>query len=514
MSDRACYIQRTDRGARIVRARLIGERADEAWHAGGSIDPDAIAGEARHAAEWLRDRLAETRSPKRLATVCLDVDGAACSWVKGRDASADLIRAAVEGLGLPGESAEDDALAAATAPGVADRLPRLPLEVSYGVLDHEPETAGRVAVVAAPDAPARLMLDRLDALGVRVERVVTLWHALAEAWDPGARAGGADGSRVVATDHPPAAVVAIDHAGARLVWAWSRAGVLQACGSMRLRTARAPALPGATGDAPAEVHEHDVARLAADWLGWSAQTGLCPARVVVVGRPGDAGMSPREIGAALTRAWPGALTDLIACDDAVAETLRRTLDARHLNAFAPLSERPTRAHRGAYRAAAGALLAGAACLVVLAVLLFGRAGDTRERIAQTRRERAAALERVDPSLVLDPMPLGVLDTRIASVERRTGGLRVESPRPILNELETISLVVAMPGVTLEEIGLTDTIVTVKTRVPNVRAAEEIDQALRRVGGSRLRWNDPRISAGQGDRINAVYHASWQARGTP
>lgn len=511
MSDRVCYIQRADRGARIVRARLLGERADESWHAPQAPGADAAEQAALDAAAWLRDRLAETRTPRRLDTVCLDVDGAACSWVRGRDADTALIRSAVEGAGPA--PADEDGLDPAQTPGIADRLPRLPLEVSYDLLG-SPAPEARAAVLAAPDAPARLLLDRLDALGVRVERVVTFWHALAEAWDPGARPAANDRPGVITAEHPPAAVVAIDHDAARLVWAWSQGGRLLACGSARLRRAR-PAIDARPGELPeAEIHEHDVARLAGDWLGWSAQTGVCPTRVVVVGTPGPGGLTPGEVGAGLTRAWPGALTDLVGCEDAVAETLRRTLDARHVNAFTPLTERPTRAHRSAFRWSALALLVAAACIAVLAGLLFVRAGQARDLIARQRAARTELLNRVDPSLVLDPFPLATIEAQIGTLERRTGAVAEENRRPILNELETISLVLAMPGVTLDEIEVNDALVAVKTRVKDIVVAEQLDQALRRVGGSQLQWR-PRSIRSIRDQIEAVYTAEWQrARSTP
>ncbi len=505
MSDRACYIQRSDRGARIVRARLLSERSDESWLAATAADAAAAETSALDAAAWIRDRLAETRSPRRLDTLCLDVDGAACTWVRGREADAELIRSAVEGLGAaaPGE---DDGLEHAQAPGIADRLPRLPLEVSYDTLA-EPDPSARAAVLAAPDAPARLLLDQLDALGVRVGRVVTLWHALAEAWDPGARAPATSGADIVSAEDPPAAVVAIDHEAARLVWAWSRGGVLLACGSLRLRRARADA-------SAAEVHEHDLARLAADWLGWSAQTGVCPARVVVVGRVSERGLSAGQIGAGLTRAWPGALTDLVGCEDAVAETLRRTLDARHINAFRPLSERPTRAHRSAFRWTAATLLVAAACVGVLAALLFGRAGQTRQLAAEQRAARTEILNTVDPSLIMDPFPLSAIDTQIAQIERRTGAVREENPRPILAELETLSLVLGVPGITLNEIEVNDAIVTVKVTVPDVETAEQLNSALRSIAGSELQWS-PWSPRSVRDQIEVTLSARWpQTRANP
>lgn len=522
MSDRICYIQRTDRGARIGGLRLLSERSAESWTSGGANDAASAEHTALEGAAWLRERLAETRTPKRLDTLCLDVDGAVCSWIKGRDADAELIRSAVEGSEVPASTDEEDGLDPVQTPGVADRLPRLPLEVSYGLLG-ETSTDARAAVLAAPDAPARLLLDEIDRLGVRVDRVITLWHAMAEAWDPGAKAAQADSPAIVSTDHPPAAVVLIEHppahaaghATGRLVWAWSRAGTLLACGSIRIRAARAHAdtpEPGQTArpaarEALAEVHPHDIARLASDWLGWSAQIGVCPGRVVVVGHPADTGMTHAEIGTALTRAWPGALTDLHACDDAVAETLRRTLDTRHIGTFAPLTARPTRAHRGAYRWGAAALLVAAACVGVMGVLLFARAGTTRDLSQGLRAERTELLRAVDPALVLDPLPVRALETQISAIERRTGAVRGEAPRPILNELEAVSLVLGIPGLTVTEIDLTDTNVTIKARTATVPAGEELAQSLRRVGGSQLRWADPRPTT-SGNMIDWIYLASW------
>lgn len=511
MSDRACYIQRTDRGAAIVRARLLSERSDESWTAGPSIDAGAAELAASDAAAWLRDRLAETRTPKRLDTLCLDLDGAVCSWVKGRDADADLIRSAVEGADTSAAEGDDDAIDPALTPGIADRLPRLPMEVSYDLLVSG-EPTDRAGVLAAPDAPVRLLLDRIDAMGVRVERVITLWHALAEAWDPGARQTGSDSASIVASDHPPAAVVAIDHHAGRLVWTWSRQGALIACGSIRLkreRPAHQPAgLQVAQPGPGAEVHEHDIARLAGDWLAWSAQIGVCPTRVVVVGMPEPRGMTAGEIGTGLTRVWPGALTDLIGCDDAVAETLRRTLDARHINAFAPLTDRPTRTHRAAYRWTALALIVVGMGVGVLAAQFFARASRTRDQLTALRAERTELLTAVDPALILDPFPLVAIDTRINTIERRTGSVAEENPRPILTELDTLSFVMSMPEVSVQSIQLTDTLVSIQARLNGARAAEDLDQALRAVGPSQLRWNPPSITSGTNGQVVATYSAMW------
>lgn len=505
MSERACYIQRSDRGALIRTAWLLGERTSERWDAEPAVDALSAEQTARETAEWIRARLNETRSAKRLDTMCLDTDGAACSWVRGRDAETELIRSAIDGAGSE-NSAEEDGLDAAHAGGIGDRLPNLAREIDIDVLsDVTSDPLGRAAVLAAPDAPIRLVLDRLDAMGIRVSRVVTIWHALAEAWDPGARSSSTDHAGIVATDHPPAAVVAIDHESGRLIWSWSREGKLLACGSIRVRRLRSDDRTW-----HAEVLEHDIARLAGDWLGWSAQLGLCPSRVIVVGQPAPGGMSGGEIGKALVRAWPGTLTDIIGTEDAVGETLRRTLDSKPIGTFAPLSERPTRSHRAAYRWSAVAMLLAAACIAALAGGLFSRASSTRGLESTIRTERTELISAVDPSLALDPFPVQRLDDRIAQLQRRTVRLDIESPRPILRELETLSFVLGMPDVTIELIDLTESLVSIKVRIENISAGEQLDQALRSIGGSELNWRDPNYITNTNDRtLSVTYSASWR-----
>lgn len=501
MSERACYIQRIDRGVQIRSATLIGERTVERWDAEPSSDAFSAEQSVHETAEWIRARLSETRSAKRLDTLCLDVDGATCSWVRGQDAEAELIRSAIEQVGS--DSDEDDLHGSQSGHGVAERLPALGRELGFDVLGEVTPDA-RAAVLAAPDAPARLLIDQLDTIGVRVGRVVTLWHAIAEAWDPGARdAAHSDHAGIVSVDHPPAAVVLIDAEAGRLVWSWSRKGELIACGSIRVRKLR-------SDDSVwhAEILEHDIARLAGDWLGWSAQLGICPSRVIVVGDAAPGGMTHNEIGQALTRAWDGAVADLIPAEDAIAETLSRTLDAKPINSFSALSSRPTRSHRAAYRWAAVALLIAACGLGVIAASLFGRAAQTKSVVSEIRQERMEALNAVAPELVLDPFPAARLNERIALLQRRTGALDIDAPRPIMAELETISLVLAAPGVNVDLIEVLDALITIKVRVKEIRDGEQLDQALNSIGGSEVRWRDPSYNSRRNDDIEVTYTAFW------
>ncbi|MEM9372160.1 MAG: hypothetical protein AAGA55_00825 [Planctomycetota bacterium] len=505
MSERACYIQRSDRGVQIRSATLIGQRSTERWEAQPGPDPLTADQAVRDTAAWIRERLSETRSARKLDTLCLDVDGAACTWVRSHEAEAELIRSAIDQAGT--EIDEDDLEGSVDGTGIAERLPALGRELDLDVLE-DAAGGGRTAVLAAPDAPARLLLDRLDAVGVRVERVTTLWHAMAEAWDPGARdSGGKGNADIVSADHPPAAVVLIDAEAGRLVWSWSRHGRLVACGSMRVRRPD----PDANSIPRAEILDHDIARLAGDWLGWAAQIGVSPSRLVVVGDPSPEGMSSGEIGRALTRVWAGSLADLIPAEDPIGETLSRTLDARPINSFTPLATRPTRSHRSAYRWAAAALLIAAAGVGALAAGLIARSGDTRELVTQVRQERMDALNNVAPELVLDPFPVDRLNDRITALQRRTQALDVTAPPPIMAELETISFVLAAPGISVDLIEVLDTLVVIKVRVSDLTDGEQLNQALLSIGGSQVRWSEPSYNSRRNDEIEVTYTALWSDR---
>ncbi len=156
------------------------------------------------------------------------------------------------------------------------------------------------------------------------------------------------------------------------------------------------------------------------------------------------------------------------------------------------------------------LILAAACIAALAAGLFARASETRGLVTQVRQERTEALGSIDPQLALDPLPVVRLNERITQIERRTGALQVDPPRPVMQELEAISFVLGMPGVSVDLIEIVDTLVTVKVRVDNIPAAEQLSQALRSIGGSELQWRQPSVDS-RGNEYVATYTALWPER---
>lgn len=531
MSDRVCYIRRTDRGGALRGLRLIGPHTDDTWQAGAGGDPALVMQTIDESAAWVRDRLASGGGPsKSLGVLCLDPDGAVCSWVKGEDADPVLLDAAITSAG----DYDPDALEPEPNAGLRDRFPKLPLELGFEALNSdETSTGSRAAVMAAPDVPGRLLKDALDAMGIRVERFTTLWHAMAGVWDPGAGPGEHSAQRIVSSDAPIAAVIAADSDDGRLVWTWSRGGRLICAGTSRIRV---------LVDGPqrfALVRDQDIARLCADWLGWSSQLGVSPSRIVFVGSPeqerepaqsddgpntntgtgtgtgtgGEGtvqGLSPAQIGTALSRAWPEATIDLIGEPDPVGATLRRLAQGElggDLPTLGSLSNRPTRAHRSMYRWGGLALVGVAAVICIFAYQLFSYSGRIQSETSAIVAQRTELLNAFDPQLVISPLPVKDLETTRDQIARAQGPIQVVKSKPIMQALDTISYVLGTLGIDLDKITLNGRNVTVTIRVADVKQAEQINQSLRSIQGSHLVWRSM-TPTNRGEQIQATYIASW------
>lgn len=544
MTARIAYISGTDRGGRIVGLRLVGPHTDESWTVPDEGSLSLGHGNAASAAAWINERLKAAGKSRDLAALCLDIDGAVCSWVTSPEADPSMIQALIEGVVAEGSTLDADD----HGPGAGGRFPDLPGELSYEPLaeasakdskHRDPDHPLRIPVLAVPDVQARLLLDELDRLGVRVDRSISLWHAAGIAWDPsgpGARGGsGLRSERVVADSAVVTAVVLLDHDAGRLVWSWSLSGALVAAGSIRLAKAavqtedRGPAADRMTrqSEAVVVVSDADLARLSADWLAWSAQTGASPSRLVWVGTPGD-GLDEPALADALGRACPGISLGFVDEPDPVGATLERLASADRLepslanlaesrSRLPTLSRRSGRAHQSMYRWAAAAMVLAAAVIGSTAWRLFGAADQTKAARAELLVQRRALLQSVDPTLVLSPLPVRELDARVQAASRSSfvpEGLR--DPRPVLKELDTISMVIGQPGIDLTEIFVNQGRVIVQCVTPDLTSAEQIDFALRSIVDTQLTWVDPRRQ--QRDRagvtrIECTFTAQWPKRTT-
>lgn len=527
MSDRVCYIQRADRGAALRGLRLIGAHTDDTWKAGTSADPSLIAESITQSARWIQERLsannAKSSESRTLSVLCLDSDGAVCSWIKPEDADVSLLDAAITG---DQNEHDQDSLEPQEHSGISERFPQLPLELSFELLDEsETSTGSRRAVMASPDVPGRLLKDELDAIGIRVDCVTSIWHALASVWDPGAGNAAHSEQRIVSSDAPIAATIAIDAGdsnSARLIWTWSREGKFITGGSSRIQTI--------ASEHPSEarqalIRSEDIARVCSDWLGWSSQLGVSPSRVIFVGNPAQTvqdpteegqapnahqGLTAGEIGVALSQAWPDATIDLIEHNDPIGETLLKIATGQrgqNLVSLSNLGNRPGRAHRSMYRWAGLALVAVAAAIMLLSYQLFTQAGQIKSRTLGIENDRLTAINDFDPELVRSLIPANDLDKRLAAMRRSQGPIRSASTKPILEELETLSYVFGIPGVEIQTIKLGTTAVTVTLRVDDIAQAEQINQSLAAIKGSHLRWRNM-TPKNQGGKIAATFTARW------
>jgi hypothetical protein len=511
VSARVCYIQREDRGAILARVRLIGRSTDDAWNAPrGELDPLGT-GDAGQAAVWIAEHLESKLGGRTLDRLCLDLDGAVCSWVPASAADPGMLRAVIERDGAA--ASDDDGFGDAMGQG-AGRFPDLPNELGYQTINTEPGGAtalaeGRAAVLAVPEVAARRLVDALDEAGVQVEGCVTLWQAMALAFEP--RTGSAGADRVVAENSPLIATV-LCVPGERVVWAWSRAGSPVAAGAFRTRIGSAGAAQAfllEDGESEPPAHDGSEAsetalggRLAAEWLAWAAQFGAFPGRVTWIGplardgAPDQPGLAPAQIASALRRAAPDATVDVIDDADPIGLTMQRLAerlddepraldrpDAR----LASLSNRPGRVHRAMYHWLAIVLLIASAAIGAVGYEFWGQRAGAREALLEVRANQRALLEQGAPELAGDPYPTMKLRERL-DAQRGPAPVRIPTPKPVLRELETLALVLGNPDYQLESIDISGFAVSFVVKVNDTRAYEDLVDALSNIGGSSINWN--------------------------
>lgn len=490
---------------------MIGGHTDDAWDIAPSSDPELMLSTIDDATRWVQERI-EGRSNKDLDALVLDPDGAVCTWVKPEDADPTMLDAAIsEG---PIEHDPDD-LEPAVHAGVSERLPHLPRELDFEMLGSEQASTGsREAIIAVPDVPGRLLKDALDKKGIRPARFTTIWHALCTAWDPGI--GSSSGAQhIVSSDAPICSIIAIDPIDARMIWAWSREGQLICAGSVRLRRVFDEHEPRVL------VRQTDIARLCADWLGWSSQLGISPSRIVVLGEPTtheveddipnpERPLDPGQLGTMLTLRWPDATLDLMGEPDPIGATLRKIAQQERCPAMGSLKgleERPTRAHRSMFRWA-GLALTGAACVVLLLGLQFmNRTNAIKQETRAIEMQQTEMLRTYDPDLMLSAAPVWDLESKRSEITRSSTLITVPKPKPVMKALETVSFVVGSPGIQVTNFNINSRTFTLLLQVDEVAEAEQLYQSLQSIDDSLLSWYsmNPQLKNG---RVEATYLARW------
>lgn len=531
-----CYIEREDRGAILSRVRLIGRQADDAWDAPRS-DALSAPADASNAAAWIAERLDGRLGGRQLERLCLDVDGAVCSWVSASATEPAMLRAAIERDG-----AVDDADPfGESVDGGVGRFPDLPNEMGYQAIGvpagqtraKAAVAQGRAAVFAVPEVAARSVVDALDESGVQIESCISLWQAMASAWAP--RNGSASADRIVADSSPMTAVV-LCVPGERVVWAWIRGGVPIAAGSFRTRAGLGPSASEAlyleepdASDNPQDAAPAQPAkaafggRLATDWLAWAAQMGAFPSRVTWVGpikSDRASGIEPADIAEAVRTASPSASVDVIDDEDPIGLTLRRLAErlddepksvAGADTQLVGLSNRPGRVHRAMYQWIAVLLLVLSAALVAVSWSFWQEREVSQQRLTEVRGNIRELVEAAQPSLINEPPD--ILPRKLRErldAQRGPAPVDIPKPKPVLRELEALALVLGNPSYELESIDIGSFACTFTVRVEDALAFEQLQDSLGAIGGSSIDWNslNPRPNR---EKINVNGTGTWVDR---
>jgi hypothetical protein len=450
----------------------------------------------------------------------------------GRLASlvASLSRGRKQGGGRKGSTGQGASKSGSSKQGAAQGTPR------------------RVAVLATHDALARVMLDELDAQGVRVGGAATLWHAMCLAWDP--RTTRALSAPIIAQQsdvlvqagkaqpHEVVGIVTVLSEG-RLVWAWSRQGELVAGSSqvLRMRTARDEepiAIDGVQQrQSPAALvmlTSDDLARLLTDWLSWSAQLSVAPSQIVLVLpeqlATGPGALHGAEAAELLSQRWGVAHTDATQLPDPLGASLERCAkvlastprpsEAKRTQVLAALSQRPGRESRRLHAwAAAGIALLGVA-LGAFGARQLAAARKAEQATLAWRSSWQGKVKEVFPPASTPPptiTPLMLIEDEIRRREvTSTRPAGADAARPVVRELELLSLVLASPTVEVLSITLDSASVpVVEVLVPTTSEAEALLEGLRRIGGSTIASWSMDISS-QGEKRRARLSGRWQERG--
>jgi hypothetical protein len=549
MSGRLCYLTRADRGSRLIRVRLVGARVDEQW---AVPQTPTVEGEpelfdeavVQQAADWIRVRTTGEKSRGgEIPLICLDADGYSAGWITSPTAERSVV-STVTHSGV----ASDDA-GSMVGPGLGFYLPS-PREASVQGLtiaaepeakaDGRPEVrrgrdakseprvapstsdAQRIPVLVGADAPVRLLLDALDARAIHVASVTTIWHAMARAWAPAADGTVPGRERVIAADDSGVTAVALVDVRGRLLWCWAAGGELIAGGSMRIA-------PGSgVGRVPVPTPA-DAARLTSDWMAWSAQLGIVPRRVVCIAADDPVGEGEErasyhagQFGAKLTGSWPGAGVDLVLDVDPIGATLKRLAvlvadaepEERGIAGIESLTRRPGRVHRGAHAWVAMGVAAAALLTGGLAWRLRASTIDLRSKTLAVNEGWSETVRKAYPEIMRQPnvIPEDELQKKLTRHEAEIARSSKEPTRPIIQELETLSLTLADSEIELESASFSSgasSSLIVTLLVPDIKAGESVFKSISSISGSNIESWTPSYTP-SGPKVKATFTGKWRA----
>jgi hypothetical protein len=480
----------------LSEVRLLTPSGEVSWRAeeapkDAETDAFFLRDRAKEAAAWAVSQLG---GAKRLGMVCVDIEDAACVFASAPSADPEVVAAAMRS-----GSTDYDALTMRGHMQPLARMASKPSSFSSPTIDKllkrgkvtpaAQTGALRMAVLATPDSLVRLWLDQLDRLGASVGVVISLWHALGDAWSDRATSAS-EGGAVEAQDIGPIDAVILEDTG-RLVWSWMRGGNLIAAGELSIRR---------TGGVDPERWNSEAwfpvaaSRLTLDWLTWSTHLGASPTKVRVIGS--DA----KDLSRLLDERWPHADVSATALNDPIGGTLRAIAqrddaalpsDDDPRRTLVALSRRRGRAHAKLYTWAG---VATGLC----AVAVFAVGWRTMERRSQLvaaatelRSQVALKVQEVEPVLASNPDKARALDSVLQQLRQERPDISdPPAARPILNELARLSAAfeaLGEDGLFFLDFDLNETLPNATVRVPDFATGERLREELMRSPG-QIDWN--------------------------
>ncbi|HLP86176.1 MAG TPA: hypothetical protein VK157_17620 [Phycisphaerales bacterium] len=551
MSVRVVYMRRARRGGLVAGLRLVGATGEATWTPRVSSEQDA--GVFTDAAKWIKQTLEGPRSRDALEAIVLDASGATCAWVTSASTDLSAVASAARGAGVNDEESGSGGSAmeffapsdmeSSVQPLGVEIKPESKHTLLKARKPKDLPAPQRLAVLATGDVPGRVLVDELDRVGVRTGQVCTIWHAMASAWgstanSPGTPVSSSRESVATSSGDAVVGVVLIDPEG-QLLWCWAHEGELLASGSMRVRVVRPVAVGGDdTPDAIIACDAADVGRLVNEWLGWSMQLSRGPTRVVCVlpesmGDGGDVAtgdeatmMRAGEFGEAFANKWAMASVDAVVHDDPVGATLKRMVNVLEATpasvslkpgqALVALSNRPNVQTRRLYVWGAAALFGAAGVVGALGWMFQRQAAAADAQAAAYRAAWQQPAKDVYPPAFDSGFQRGVSPLQKLSdeVKRREDAMSKPSIaseiKPVLTELEKISLVLSAPNVKVENIQLdSGSVPRVMATVPTTRDAELLLEGLRRVSGGVLtNWTMTMQDVGGTGERRVTFESKW------
>ncbi|MBL8744780.1 MAG: hypothetical protein JNK58_00330 [Phycisphaerae bacterium] len=481
--------------ADLGKARLLGDATGE-WSAVPQIgdqkpDVEMLRARASQAADWAAGVLG---SKRRVSLVCIDTDGSTCLWLRSPNDEQPVLAATLRNV------TQDwgDSIAAGSVQRLVESAPLDP-SGSGGLLKALRRPVGQKGaataaphgspVLTAPLALVRLFLDDLDARGVRVEAVSSLWHAMAAAWSTG-------------SDREVTAVL-VNEPGVRTEWCWGRGGGLIVGGTI-LDERSGEAAPEES--VPSDPAERAAGRLALDWLTWSAHLNVSPSSIVVVGEGSEA------LHAKIAERWPAIPVRIEPVADPIAVTMNKASAAPAAEAdprrcLVSLTQRPTRARRSQYLWAAAALVCLAGAVAALGYRMMKASAEVRALAVQASAESRALVESLgDPSLLQSPNLVKALESKALMMRSQEPPKGPPAPKPIYEEIKRLGEVLArFEGVRMVQLSIDiRTPITLQLSVPDRRTGEEVRLALAQNPGS-LKWTEsPGAGTDQVVRLSGVW----------